>query len=389
MNGVPISSLRSFELLAPRLVDTYEQGALFLITDLKIIKSKFTSQLFDMPENYVGKPLEGENLASQCIQQKKPLIVEFPRAKYGTRLRWEVYPVFADETDEEIVGTLSMIFPIEPVVARAFPHLAPVLAEMFPDGAFIYMTGRNRISNRQPSSKFDMPDLQNEITLKAGMIAYEVLKTQKHCVKELDASIYGVPVLSMAYPLYEADENNNNTLTGTFGIAFPKITASKLREMSKNLTNALEEISGVVMHVATSAGNVAENHKKVDANVLEVFTASEEINHVMELVREIADQTKMLGLNAAIEAARAGDLGRGFGVVADEIRKLSDESRNTAVVIKNLTGSIKDILNSTKALSNMSLQTSEAQAADTQELMASIQEILALAQELDSISKVV
>jgi len=65
------------------------------------------------------------------------------------------------------------------------------------------------------------------------------------------------------------------------------------------------------------------------------------INSVMEFIKEIADETKMLGLNAAIEAARVGEAGRGFGVVAEEIRKLSQESKKTVVQIKELTQGIE------------------------------------------------
>jgi methyl-accepting chemotaxis protein len=55
----------------------------------------------------------------------------------------------------------------------------------------------------------------------------------------------------------------------------------------------------------------------------------------------MADETQMSGLNAAIEAARAGDAGRGFGVVAEEIRKLSDQSKQTAEQIRQLTKTIE------------------------------------------------
>ena len=71
-------------------------------------------------------------------------------------------PIFDDEQPESIVGTLSIIYPSEPVVARAFPLPGPHAFEMFPEGAFIYMTGRHRYSHRQASAKFDMPDIQLE-----------------------------------------------------------------------------------------------------------------------------------------------------------------------------------------------------------------------------------
>lgn len=67
-----------------------------------------------------------------------------------------------------------------------------------------------------------------------------------------------------------------------------------------------------------------------------MFELSERINEVLGFIKQIADETKMLGLNAAIEAARAGDAGRGFGVVAEEVRQLADQSSNAAQDIARL-----------------------------------------------------
>jgi methyl-accepting chemotaxis protein len=82
----------------------------------------------------------------------------------------------------------------------------------------------------------------------------------------------------------------------------------------------------------------------------------------LELIKNIADQTKMLGLNAAIEAARAGDAGRGFGVVAEEIRKLSDESRQTVNQIRDFSEQIREKVAGAQKLSQITLKASEEQA---------------------------
>ncbi|MGD1717232.1 methyl-accepting chemotaxis protein [Dapis sp. BLCC M172] len=72
-----------------------------------------------------------------------------------------------------------------------------------------------------------------------------------------------------------------------------------------------------------------------------------QIGNISQLVGDLANQTNMLALNAAVEAVRAGEHGKGFGVVASEIRKLADESRKSAEKIYTLVADIQTSINST------------------------------------------
>jgi methyl-accepting chemotaxis protein len=117
--------------------------------------------------------------------------------------------------------------------------------------------------------------------------------------------------------------------------------SQKAAETSRGAAEAAQRGGQVVEETLLSMRNIAAATTRTAALVMELGKSSQQIGKIVAVIDDIADQTNLLALNAAIEAARAGEQGRGFAVVADEVRKLAERTTKATKEIATMIESIQ------------------------------------------------
>ena len=119
--------------------------------------------------------------------------------------------------------------------------------------------------------------------------------------------------------------------------------AGATAEVSNDARKKAEEGAAIVREVIAGIGAVQQQSQAMKSDMGELGKQAENIGQILNVISDIADQTNLLALNAAIEAARAGEAGRGFAVVADEVRKLAEKTMSAT---SEVGASIQGIQNS-------------------------------------------
>ncbi|WP_371366218.1 Putative sensory transducer protein YfmS [Sporomusa rhizae] len=215
--------------------------------------------------------------------------------------------------------------------------------------------------------------------LREGSAIKKAVDEKQRIFTKIDKSVRGIPYIALANPIF----NGNNAVIGAVTITQSIELYDSFKEMASTLTEAISSLASTSEEIAAQSQEIAAVTQQLTSSAKGAEQRTQESDKMLGLIKNIASQTNLLGLNAAIEAARVGEQGRGFSVVAEEIRNLAADSTDSIKQVENIIKEIKEA-NATSCQQAVQIEETITQIADAiGHIASSIQQISIMAEKLD------
>lgn len=208
------------------------------------------------------------------------------------------------------------------------------------------------------------------------------LKQKTQLYVDVPEAVFGIPVRTAALPII-VDGN----VEGTVVMAISKKKQSETIGLANRLSDAMSSLTKNITDMTSVFEEINSTNVDIEQHIAEFNIKSERTDQIISFVKEIANKTNLLGLNAAIEAARVGEAGRGFSIVASEVRNLSTFTKQSAEEIKELLDNIKTSISEIGNQLNSSNDYLENSVNELTEVSLDIERINTIAADLKTSSE--
>ncbi|MGV2887293.1 MULTISPECIES: methyl-accepting chemotaxis protein [Paenibacillus] len=189
-------------------------------------------------------------------------------------------------------------------------------------------------------------------------------------VARMPGDLQGRPFDAILIPIKEHDQ-----VVGILGVNYALDNHITLETLISENEATIHALVGGIQQIAAHSEELSATSEEILRNSKKASENSINVTKVTNVIREVSEQTNLLGLNAMIEAARVGDLGSGFGVVASEVRKLSDHTKQAAADIESSLGSVQDSIKHMEQEIGQITTATVDQAGLVNEFMESIEQL--------------
>lgn len=217
-------------------------------------------------------------------------------------------------------------------LTEAFTMVAPYLNKLMQDDISISVYDTEKLLIAMPAKTFSLNLKPGELLVEGDILA-DAIQNNKEISGIVPKELFGVTFASRVIPL----QNEAGEVIGGVGVGSSLEKANELYQVAENISAVVEKTASSFTDISNSVTNLVNRLADITKHMNEVSSGAEQISQISTAVKEMSDQSNLLGLNAAIEAARAGEAGLGFGVVASEIRKLASNSKDNVIRINDIT----------------------------------------------------
>ena len=270
---------------------------------------------------------------------------------------------------------------------KSFYNLIPCF-EFFLDGELGFaISNKERVLYSKYHESFKTESKNGQAMPEVGVMippnsAVDICLKKKEPVRfDVPEEAFGIPLKIMVIPVIVDGQAEGTLVMTVLGRKQRKVAL-----MAEQLFDSLAHIDGNISVMTERFSDINDTNQGIQAFLDETDKSSHKTDEVLNFVKGIANKTNLLGLNAAIEAARAGDAGKGFGVVADEIRKMSQSTRQSVEEINQILGGIQQSIHEVSVKLNNSNALLDNQVGQLQEITSTIQNLHAMTDVLKELS---
>ncbi len=282
------------------------------------------------------------------------------------------------ETDRAYSSSVEEGSILETLIA-----VAPMIQQALFLDSVIVITDREKYIYILSGQEINLDELVGQ-TLTEKEIMYRAVYQEEIVTARVPKRYYGTPFKASGIPIRDSE----NRVIGGFGIGFSLVNQEMLDEITNLFQHSSEEVAARTQELANTAERLAAEMETLSSLEKEVMSQVNKTNTILTFISDVATKSKLLGLNAAIQAAKAGEHGRGFAVVADEIRSMADSSTRSVQEIQGILETANEKVRQMAVEIEKAREISQQQAVATQEISASMQEVANTVEKLERAAQI-